>query len=383
MTSDAIAQVAAYAVSYPMPPGSRLTMGTGHIVRRDAVVVKVLTEGGLVGWGESFHARSHTAIAALVNGHLSPLVVGMDAMAVVDVWSRVYDYQLAGYGAGAACYIALSGIDMALWDIRGKAAGMPLYRLLGGSRRRVRAYAGGLSLGFEEPARLVDRVGMLAQQGYRAIKLRVGDSVERDIERLTALRKAFPAMEILADANMAYTLEGAQRALPVFDELRIGWLEEPFSMDDRGAYRLAARKATTPLAAGENLYGRFEFARAMEEGSLRILQPDLSKAGGITEVLRIAALASAHKLPVHIHSSMTGINQAASIHFLAGMESPGYFEADVSEANRFRDELVVTPWRLESDGTVLPSDKPGLGIEVDETFLQKWPGQPGLTNRSL
>lgn len=381
MNPHAIAEVIAYPVSYPLPPHAQPGMGTGRVVRRDAVVVKVVTADGTVGWGECFHARGHMAIATLVNAYLNPLVQGMDATAAVDVWNKVYQYHLAGYGSGAACYIALSGIDIALWDIRGKVAGMPLYRLLGGSRRRVPAYAGGLSLGFEEPSRLVERVRSLVDSGYGAVKLRVGDTPERDVARLRAIRSGFPTLRILTDANTAYSFEDAQRVLPAMDELGIGWLEEPFSMDDRQAYRRAAQAGRTPLAAGENLYGKYEFVRLIEDGTVRILQPDLSKTGGITEGLRIAALAAAYKLPVHVHSSMTGINQAASIHFLASIENPGYFEADVSEGNRFRDELVTTPYRVETDGCVLPGDRPGLGIEVDESFFERYPAAHGLTNR--
>jgi D-galactarolactone cycloisomerase len=377
----AIERITAIPLSYPLPSNAQPTMGTGRVMRRDAIVVKVVTASGHVGWGECFHSRSHLAIATLINSYLSPLVMGMDATASTDVWSKVYDYHLAGYGAGAACYIALSGIDMALWDIRGKVAKMPLYQLLGGSRKRVPAYAGGVSLGFEEPTKLITRVKALIDAGYGAVKLRVGDTVEKDLARLRSIRGAFPTLDIMADANTAYSLRDAQLALPVMQELRIGWLEEPFSMDDRKAYDWAARASTTPLAAGENVYGKYEFARLVEEGSVRVLQPDLSKTGGITEGLRIAALAAAHKLPVAVHSAMTGINQAASIHFLASIENPGYFEADVSEGNKFRDELVTTPYVVEGDGCVLPNDGPGLGIEVDESFFARYPAMEGMTNQ--
>ncbi|HEY4066426.1 MAG TPA: mandelate racemase/muconate lactonizing enzyme family protein [Burkholderiaceae bacterium] len=376
----AIETITAYAVSYPLPLEAQPTMGTGRVTRRDAVVVKVVTASGHVGWGECFHARAHQAIATLINAYLSPLVKGMDATAVVEVWQKVYGYHLAGYGTGAACYIALSGIDIALWDIRGKVAGMPLYQLLGGSRKRIPAYAGGVSLGFEEPSKLVDRVAAFIEAGYAAVKLRVGDSVDRDLKRLRALRLAYPAITLMADANNAYTLDDALRALPAMQELRLAWLEEPFSMDQRRAYQKAAGASATPLAAGENVYGKFEFARLVEEGSVRIFQPDLSKAGGITETLRIAGMASAHGLTVAVHSSMTGINHAASIHFLAGIENGGYFEADVSVGNRFRDELVTTPCVVEADGCVVPNDGPGLGIEIDETFFERHPALDGMTN---
>src|SRR3970040_1779993 len=127
----------------------------------------------------------------------------------------------------------------------------------------------------------------------------------------------------------------------------------------------------TPLAAGENHSTRFEFNRVIEDGSITILQPDLSKTGGLTEVLRIAAMASACKLPIHPHSSMTGLNHAASIHFLAAIDNGGHFEGDVGKSNWFRDELVAKPYEVDREGKVWPLDKPGLGLEVNEAFLQK------------
>ena len=136
---------------------------------------------------------------------------------------------------------------------------------------------------------------------------------------------------------------------------------------------MASTFGSTPLAAGENHYTRYEFSRLIEDNVITIFQPDVSKTGGITEVMRIAHMASAYKLPVHPHSSMTGLNHAASIHFLAAIDNGGYFEGDVSKANRFRDELAPNPCPVDRDGNVWPLDRPGLGIEVDETFLRKHP----------
>jgi len=128
-----------------------------------------------------------------------------------------------------------------------------------------------------------------------------------------------------------------------------------------------------PLAAGENHYTRFEFTRVIEDRVITILQPDLAKTGGVTECLRIAALASAWKLSINPHTSMTGLSMAASIHFLAAIENAGYFEADVSKNNLFRDRLTSTPYTLDKDGCVRPLEKPGIGVEVDEDFLAKHP----------
>jgi L-alanine-DL-glutamate epimerase-like enolase superfamily enzyme len=373
-----IVDLKVYPTSFPVPPENRVALGIGTAVKRDAVVVKVTTAGGLVGWGESHHGRAHTAVAKLIETTLKQLILGMDAADVVGVWKKIYDKQLASHGMGAGTCLAMSGIDMALWDIRGKAAGMPLYKLLGGSRRPVPAYAGGVSLGYQPPAQLIEELRKSLEAGYKAVKLRVGDSPRRDLERIRAVRKACgEELVILTDANIGYSVEDARQAMPGMDELNVAWLEEPFPAHDYRSYRLAKGFGRTPLAAGENHYTRFEFNRVIEDGAITILQPDLSKTGGITEALRIAAMASACKLPIHPHSSMTGLNHAASIHFLAAIDNGGYFEGDVSRSNKFRDDLVANPGTVDKDGNVWPLDKPGLGLEVNEDFLAKHPAIEG------
>lgn len=373
-----ITDIQAFPTSFPIPPANRVALGIGTAIKRDAVVVKVTTAGGLVGWGESHHGRAHTAVAKLIETTLKQLVLGMDAADVVGVWKKIYDKQLASHGMGAGTCLAMSGIDCALWDIRGKAAGMPLYRLLGGSRRPVPAYAGGVSLGFQPPAELLAELQKSLDAGYKAVKLRVGDRPKRDLERIAAVRKAVgDELVILTDANIGYSVEDVRQVMPGMDELNVSWLEEPFPPHDHRSYQLARGFGRTPLAAGENHYTRYEFNRVIEDGNITILQPDLSKTGGLTETLRIAAMASAYKLPVHPHSSMTGLNHAISIHFLAAIDNGGYFEGDVSRSNKFRDELCSPAFEADGKGNVVPLDKPGLGVEVDEAFLLKHPAIEG------
>ncbi|MDQ5847652.1 MAG: mandelate racemase/muconate lactonizing enzyme family protein [Pseudomonadota bacterium] len=373
-----ITEVRAYPTSFPIPAANRVALGIGTAIKRDAVVVKVSTAGGLVGWGEAHHGRAHTSVAKLIETTLQQLVCGMRADDVIGVWEKMYRYQLASHGMGAGACLAMSGIDMALWDIRGKALEVPLYRLLGGSRKAIPAYAGGVSLGYQAPETLVEEARKSLDRGYKAIKLRVGDSPTKDIPRLRAVRKAFgDGLVILTDANIGYRLEDVRQVMPAMDDLGIGWLEEPFPAHDYRSYREAKSFGRTPLAAGENHYTRFEFNRVIEDAAITILQPDLSKTGGITEALRIAAMASAWKLPIHPHSSMTGLNHAATIHFLAAIDNGGYFEGDVSKANKFRDELVSNPGEIDKDGNVWPLEKPGLGVEVDAEFLTKHPAIEG------
>jgi D-galactarolactone cycloisomerase len=286
----------------------------------------------------------------------------------------VYRMQLGSHGMGAAAAIGLSGIDMALWDIRAKAAGWPLYRLLGGAGRPIPAYAGGVSLGWQEPASLVEEARALVEAGFRAVKLRVGDSPARDLARVAAVQRALgDDVTILVDANTGYSVADARRVMPGFEAHGVGWLEEPFPAHDHRSYAVAATFGRVPLAAGENHYTRFEFTRLIEDRAVTILQPDLSKTGGVTETLRIAALASGWKLPIHPHTSMTGLNMAASIHVLASIDNGGYFEADVSRQNLFRDSLTSRPYEIGADGCVRPLEAPGIGVEVDEAFLAKHP----------
>jgi L-alanine-DL-glutamate epimerase-like enolase superfamily enzyme len=371
-----IARVEATPISYPIEGGARL--GIGRAVKRDAVVVKVTTSDGLVGWGESHHARAASVIATVVNTVLRDICVGQSAEGIVGVWDSIYQMQLKSHGLGAATAMAMSGIDMALWDIRGKALGLPLYKLLGGDSRPVKSYAGGVALGWQEPSLLVEEASTSIKMGYRAIKLRVGDTPARDLARVRAVREAFGAeLVIMVDANAEYSLSDAAQVMPAYDALGILWLEEPFPAHDYRDYRQAAAFGRVRLAAGENHFTRFDFARLIEDGAVHFLQPDLSKAGGVTEVMRIAALASAWRMPICPHTSMTGLNMAATIHLLSAIENAGYFEGDVSKGNLFRDELVDHAYEIGTDGTVRPAEGPGLGVAVDEAFIAAHPFVPG------
>ena len=359
-----VRDVQAFPTSFPVDPKDRVTIGVGRTVKRDAVIVKVTTEEGITGWGEAHHGRCPGAVAHIVNTTLKACVVGQDAHDVTGIWKRMYDRQLGSHGMGAGACLAISGIDMALWDIRAKALGIPLYRLLGGASKPIAAYAGGVSLGYQEPESLVEEARVHVESGYRALKLRIGDNVQNDLQRVAAVRKAFgDDLVILTDANTAYSLSDARSSMPGLDAHAVGWLEEPFPAHDYRSYREARSYGRVPLAAGENHYTRFEFDRVIEDGAITILQPDLSKTGGITEALRVAALASAWKLQIHPHTSMTALNMAASVHFLAAIENAGYFESDVSRNNLFRDKLVdKAPFMVDAAGNTMPLESPGIGL---------------------
>ncbi len=369
-----ITAITAIPWSFRLDQGKTVTMGIGSTTKRDTIIVRVETSEGITGYGEAHPGRSPGAVVSLIHNTLAPMLIGMKATDVIGVWKRVHRMQLSSHGVGSGASLALSGIDMALWDIRGKAAKMPLYELLGGSKRRLPAYAGGISLGYQPKESLAEEAQEYVARGYKAIKLRLGDSAKADIERVLHVRKVLgDDIDILTDANTAYTLADVRRVLPVLADIKAGWLEEPFACNDFSSYREAAKiTSLVPIAAGENHYGRFEFAQLREAGAVQIWQPDLSKCGGITEGLAIAAMASAYRIPMHTHSSATGINHAATIHFMAAIENSGYFEACVSHFNPLRD-MFGTTFNIGADGCVEPLDKPGIGLEIDESLFAKYP----------
>lgn len=370
-----ITHIQAFPISFPVPADKSVTLGIGRSVKRDAVLLRVETAEGLVGWGEAHHGRCPGAIARLIDTTLRELVVGMDALDVSGVWARVYKMQIGSHGMGAAAALALSGLDLALWDIRCQVAGLPLYQLLGGRNRAIKAYAGGISLGWQAPESLVEEARAYVDQGYRAVKLRVGDSVARDIARVSAVRAALgDGIDILVDANTSYTLDDVRRAMPAYDEMNVGWLEEPFPAHDLGLYRRASMLGRTPLAAGENHYTRYEFDPLIASEAVGFVQPDLSKAGGITESLKIAAIASARRLSINPHTSATAVNMATSISFLCGIDNPGYFEADLTAYNPFRDNMTdKPPYALDSEGCVSALEGIGIGLRIDEAFVAAHP----------
>lgn len=369
-----ITKITAIPLSYRLPEGKTVTMGIGSTTKRDTIIVRVQTSEGITGYGESHPGRSPGAVTSLINNTLAPMLVGMDAHDTIGVWQRVHRMQLSSHGQGAAAAMGLSGIDIALWDIRGKSANLPLYKLLGGSKRRMPAYAGGISLGFQAKESLAEEAQKYVRQGYKALKLRIGDSAKADIERIVHVREALgDDIDILTDANTAYTIADVRRVFPVLADIKAGWLEEPFACNDFASYRAAAAiTPLVPIAAGENHFTRFEFAQMIESGAVQVWQPDLSKTGGITEGIRIAAIASAWRIPLNAHSSATGINHAATLHFLAATENAGYFESCVSEYNPLRDMFGKT-YEIGEDGCVEPSDAPGLGLDIDESVFEQFP----------
>jgi L-alanine-DL-glutamate epimerase-like enolase superfamily enzyme len=371
-----IAEVRASAHSRSLS-GELVRLGLGVNIKRDCVVVRITDDDGRVGWGEAHHGQNPTAMAEIVEKGLGSLIRGADALDSEGIWARLARQQIVTHGLGAGSVIALSGIDIALWDLKGKIMGQPIYRLLGGAPKRIRAYAGGLSLGFKAPEALETEVRALVDSGYTAIKMRVGDHPRRDAERVGHIRKAFgDGLDIAVDAATRYTALDLPEVLDYCERHRVYWLEEPFPPDDLSAYADLVRRTPVPIAAGENHYTRQAFRDLFAAGCIRIAQADCTKAGGISEVRKIMDMAAAWHVFAAPHTSHTAISAAANVHLLCALSNALIFEADVGGNNPFRTELAGNAYRV-IDGHIEPPDGPGLGFEIDLAVLTRHPAIAG------
>ncbi|MBM3517349.1 MAG: mandelate racemase/muconate lactonizing enzyme family protein [Alphaproteobacteria bacterium] len=370
-----VAEISASAHSCPFERNV-IRLGLGRNIKRDIVFVRVITDDGRVGYGEAHHGQNPTAMAEIVRG-IGSLLIGADPLDSEGIWDRVNHQQIVTHGLGAGSIMALSGIDIALWDLKGKILGQPVYRLMGGAQRKVRAYAGGLSLGFQPLDSLAKEVAALLAQGYTAIKMRVGDTTKRDAERVGHIRKTFgDALDIAVDAATRYAEHDIPAVVRYCEENRVYWIEEPFTPDNIPAYQKLARHTAIPLAAGENHYARPAFRALFEARAIAIVQPDCCKSGGLSEVKKIAEMAAAWHLPLAPHTSHSIISNAASVHLLSALPNGLIYEADVAPVNPFRTELATVPFGVV-DGYIEPRDAPGLGIEINEAVLAAYPAIPG------
>ena len=371
-----IIEVKASAHSRPFT-GPLVRLGLGGNIKRDFVLVRVTADNGMVGYGESHHGQNLTAVAEIVERGLGSLIVGDDALDSEGIWARLNRQQIVTHGLGAGSVMALSGIDTALWDLKGKILGQPIYRLLGGQRRRIRAYAGGLSLGFQPLETLEHEVAELMAQGYSAIKLRVGEGPKKDAERVSHIRKTFgDDLDIAVDAATRYSLLDIPEVLGYCEKYRVYWLEEPFTPDNIAGYAELRRRTAIPIAAGENHYTRQAFRDLFQAGAISICQADGCKTGGISELKKIADMAAAWHIPMAPHTSHSVISAALNAHLLSAIANGLIYEADVAPINPFRTDLAKPALEVK-DGHIEPFDKPGLGLDLDLAMLDQYPAIPG------
>ncbi len=342
---------------------------------RQVCIVKVIAADGTYGWGEGYGPA--TVVKAGVE-FLTPLVLGEDPLQVEAIWNKMR-LRALDYARRGVLVAAISAIDIALWDLRGKLMGQPVSVLLGGRRReRVKVYATGMYFTETEDlaGKLADEAQRYAAQGFRALKMKVGLGVETDVKHVRAARAAIgDDLQLMVDANHAYSLSEALRFARQVEELDIGFFEEPVSPEDYDGYRELRQRTSIPIAGGECEYLLAGFRQLLSQRCVDIAQPDICGAGGLTETKRIAALAAAFQTNVIPHSWGTGIAFAAGLHLVSTLDIvPGrlrmpeaMLEMDRSE-NALREKLTAPKFQLE-DGRVAVPRAPGLGVDVDPDAL--------------
>jgi L-alanine-DL-glutamate epimerase-like enolase superfamily enzyme len=383
-----IRSVRAIALHVPIPEHQQHTTDFGRIDAFDSTLVRVETEDGLVGFGEAKAAvgsvGASAALCTCIEQELAPLLVGEDARDISRLWDVMYNGSRAHYalarghafpilGRRGLTIGAIAGIDIALWDILGKSLGVPVWRLLGGRRHeRMPAYASGGWAPADRIAAELQR--FLDRGGFHAVKMRVGSgdgTLDHSIRRVHAARAGLDAaVDIMCDAHGTWTVAEAKRFCRAVAECNVAWLEEPVCADDKRGQAEIRAATDIPIASGESEFTRFDFRDLIELRAVDILQPDLSIAGGITEALRIEALACAHQLRFAPHLWGGALTFAAGLH-VAAVASSGFILEYSLGANPMLHELAHEDFPVV-DGMIEIPDRPGLGVTIDEAFVERY-----------
>ncbi|MBV9686473.1 MAG: mandelate racemase/muconate lactonizing enzyme family protein [Alphaproteobacteria bacterium] len=362
----------------------------GMQARRGSLLVEIETDERVIGIGEAGVGGGTTQ--DVIRRVLEPMLIGEDPLLIERLWQKMF----AGtrqYGRRGIVMNAISGIDIALWDIVGKVAQLPLYRLLGGCRERVEAYASG---GFYQEGKSVDDLAAEAEgyraRGFKGMKMKVGRNPstqthlrhladhaqlcevepEVDIARVAAVRRALGSQaKLMVDVNCAWSPSFAIEMGRALEPYKPYWIEEPVATDDIDGSARVAEALATPIAGYETEIGLYGFRELITRGAVDIVQPDLAWAGGFSECRRIAALAQAHHLMVAPHAFAGAALLAASLHFCASIPNGLALEFD-QNPNGLRDELLKEPIRIDGDGTVKLPERPGLGIELDRGAVERY-----------
>lgn len=356
----AIAHFEAGYYRLPLPVALTDSMH-GEMLAFELNTVRLRDADGAQGVGYTFTCgRNGAAIDAVLRRDFPQLLSGQDADRIEFLWNRLWWASHYG-GRGGPTVLALSAVDMALWDLKARRLGQPLWKLLGGHEPRVTCYAGGIDLQLTIDQLLRQTDANLAR-GFRAIKMKVGRArLSEDVARVAAMRKHLgDGFALMADANMKWRADEAIRAARAFQPYDLTWLEEPLIPDDVAGQARVVREGGVPIASGENLRTLWEFKQLIAEGGVTFPEPDVTNCGGITAFMKIAHLAEAFNLPVTSHGA-----HDVTVHLLAAVPNGTYLEAHGFGL----DQFIAQPLQI-SDGYAVAPDRPGHGIEFDWQGLQ-------------
>ncbi|WP_298961518.1 mandelate racemase/muconate lactonizing enzyme family protein [uncultured Roseibium sp.] len=383
-----ITRVTSHVLQYDLP--EELGYSQQFYAKRSAHLVEVETDEGITGWGECF-GPGNVALAnkGIVEKVIQPMILGDDALDRDVIWHKVYNL-LRDHGQKGMPIQALSGVDIALWDIAGKVAGLPLHKLIGGAhRKRVQVYGYGMMLKRENVdehvARFRAEAAEIMDKGFVAAKMKSGLGPKEDVRLCEAVARGVDGRgKFMVDANHCYTTSDAFYVGRALDELGAYWFEEPVAPEDLDGYRELRAGLKVNISGGEAEFNRWGWRQILENRGLDIAQPEVCAMGGVSEYLRVLTLCHAHFTPVINHVWGSAIAVAVNLQLLAAMPPlPGglnpwepMLEFDTTD-NKFRDALLVEPLRIQeevcaSGGFVTIPDRPGLGVEPDRDFIAKY-----------
>ncbi len=386
-----IARIETFLLKAPLDSSEAFWSSQATFPERKCLLVRITTDSGLTGWGEAGQYGPAQPVDSQVHDVLAPLLLGREACQPAVHWERMYNHT-RDFGAKGSIIEAISGIDIALWDILGKSRQAPIYELMGGAHRTaVRAYATGLYYRGAEPPTLAANLPRLKEEaarwrddGFPALKAKIGLlAPSEDVERIAFTRDVVGRdMLLMVDANHAYNAHVAVQVAKAIEPYNIYWFEEPVVPEDIEGYRQVKASTRIAIAGGECEHTRYGFARWFRERAIDIAQPDTCAAGGLTELQRISAMASAFHVQCMPHVWGSGISVAAGLQILAtlppcphtAMAHPPYNEPLLewdAARNPLRTDLLTEPLPL-AEGHVAVPQGPGLGVDVNEEALQRF-----------
>ena len=381
-----ITKITSHILQYDMP--QTLGYSQQFYNKRTAHLIEVETDEGLTGWGECF-GPGNIALAnrTIVQDVIRPMILGHSPLDRDVLWHKTYNL-MRDHGQKGMPMQALSGVDIALWDIAGKVANLPLYQLIGGAhRKQIPVYGYGMMLRPEPledlTARFKEEARAIKDMGFVATKMKVGLGPRADIKLAEAVRRGIgDDFRFMVDANHCYTTSDAFAVGRALEDLGAYWFEEPIAPEDLQGYRELRAGLNVNISGGEAEFNRWGWRSLLESRGLDIAQPEVCALGGISEYLRVLALCHAHFTPVVNHVWGSAVAVATNMHLLASMpDLPGgmnpwepMLEFDTTD-NKFRDELLETPLEIQAqvartNGYIALPEGPGLGITPDRDFLQ-------------
>lgn len=351
------------------------------------VLLELVTDEGIVGVGEAgvAYGVGGTAAAGMIKDLVVAFIIGRDPFPIEALWTEMYDHSFWAKGGGPIVFAGISAIEQALWDIKGKALGVPVYELLGGKfRNEVRAYANGWSYSCASPDQYASAAERVAGDGYTALKLyplavpngRGGirhvsrRAVDRSFaalafEKVKAVRRAVgPAVDLMVDLSGGLTTDEIIRFCRRLEELDILFVEEPVDPFDLGALKKVAAQIGIPIALGERIYTRYGFRPILEAHAAEILQPDIGNTGGIMEVKKIAAMAEAYNARIQPHVCASPVSTAAALQLVAAIPNVIIQEIYPYRAREHFEIVDAAPELRCKNGYLPISDRPGLGINL-------------------